>query len=460
MKTEAFETINPANGEKLQRYPLATQAEVGQVLERSSRAQKAWAVQPLDKRLAVLEQIADLFEKKQQPLAELMTREMGKPVAQARAEAAKCAWAFRYYAENAPRFLADVSIPSDTSHSGFIYQPLGTVFAIMPWNYPFWQVARFAAPALAAGNAGILKHAPNSTGCGLAFADLLREAGVPEGVFQTLVIDTDQAAEVIADERIAAVTLTGSEGAGRSVAATAGKHLKKCVLELGGSDAYVLLADADLDKAIEVGLKARYQNNGQSCIAAKRFIVEDPIHDEFCKRFSERVAAFKMGDPFDEGNDIGPMAREDLRDGIAKQVEASVKAGARVLAGGKKGGGKGFYYEPTVLADVAAGMPAADEELFGPVASVFRARDEAHALELANASPYGLGGSVWSRDRERGERFARGMVTGGVFVNGMTKSDPRLPFGGVKHSGYGRELSEVGIHEFMNIKTLWISDAD
>ena len=458
MERKTFETINPATEEVLDSYPLATNDEVDRVLSRSREAQGQWARTDLDKRLEVLGRIADLFEKKQDALGELMTREMGKPVAQARAEAAKCAWAFRYYAENAPRFLADVSIPSDTPHSGYIYQPLGTVFAIMPWNYPFWQVARFAAPALAAGNAGILKHAPNSTGSGLAFADLMREAGVPEGVFQTLVIDTDQAADVIGDERIAAVTLTGSERAGRSVAATAGKHLKKCVLELGGSDAYVILDDADLDKAIEVGLKARFQNNGQSCIAAKRFIVEEPVHDEFCKRFSERVAAFKMGDPFDEGNDIGPMAREDLRDGIAKQVEASVSAGARVLTGGKKGGGKGFYYEPTVLADVAAGMPAADEEMFGPVASVLRAKDEAHALELANATPYGLGGSVWSRDRERGERFARGMVTGGVFVNGMTKSDPRLPFGGVKHSGYGRELSEVGIHEFMNIKTLWVAD--
>lgn len=460
MERKAFETINPATEEVIESYPLATNEEVDRVLSRSHEAQRQWARTNLSKRIEVLGRIADLFESKQDELGELMTREMGKPVAQARAEAAKCAWAFRYYAEHAPRFLADVSIPSDTSHSGFIYQPLGTVFAIMPWNYPFWQVARFAAPALAAGNAGILKHAPNSTGSGLAFAKLLLEAGVPEGVFQTLVIDTDQAADVIGDERIAAVTLTGSERAGRSVAASAGKHLKKCVLELGGSDAYVLLDDADLDKAIEVGLKARYQNNGQSCIAAKRFIVDEKIHDEFCTRFSERVAAFKVGDPFDEQSDIGPMARGDLREGIAKQVEASVSAGARVLTGGKKGAGKGFYYEPTVLAGVVAGMPAADEEMFGPVASVLRAKDEAHALELANATPYGLGGSVWSRDRERGERFARGMVTGGVFVNGMTKSDPRLPFGGVKHSGYGRELSEVGIHEFMNIKTLWVAEEE
>ncbi len=455
---KAFESVNPANGKRIERYPLASADDVEAALVRSAEAQRDWAAHPLQERLQALERVAGLFESRQNELGDLMTREMGKPIAQARAEAAKCALAFRYYVEHAPRLLADVSIPTDTERSGYIYQPLGTVFAIMPWNYPFWQVARFAAPALAAGNAGMLKHAPNVIGCALAFVDLMREAGVPEGVFQTLVIDTDEAAEVIGDDRIAAVTLTGSERAGRSVAATAGKHLKKCVLELGGSDPFVVLADADLDKAIETGLTARFQNNGQSCIAAKRFIVEDAVHDEFCRRFGERVAAYKVGDPLDEATDIGPMARGDLRDNVARQVEASVDAGARLVVGGKPLDGPGFYYQPTVLADVKAGMPAADEEMFGPVAAVIRAADEAQALELANATPYGLGGSVWTRDRGRGERFARRLACGGAFVNGMVKSDPRLPFGGVKRSGYGRELSGPGIHEFVNIKTLWIAD--
>lgn len=457
---KAFETINPANGEHLERYPLATEAEIDATLARAGKAQHDWAARPLNERLKTLERFADLFESRQHELGTLMTREMGKPIVQARAEAAKCALAFRYYADHAPRLLADVAIPTDAHNSGYIYQPLGTVFAIMPWNYPFWQVARFVAPALAAGNAGVLKHAPNVTGCALAFAELAREAGVPEGVFQALVIDTDQAARVIGDERIAAVTLTGSERAGRSVAATAGLHLKKCVLELGGSDPFVVLADADLDRAVEIGLQARYQNNGQSCIAAKRFIVDKSIYGDFCARFRDRVEAFKVGDPFDEANDIGPMARDDLRDGIARQVKASVEAGARVLVGGESMGGKGFYYRPSVLADVVAGMPAADEELFGPVAAIMRAADEEEALKLANATPYGLGGSVWTRDSARGERFARKLACGGAFVNGMTKSDPRLPFGGVKHSGYGRELSGPGIHEFMNIKTLWVADDD
>jgi len=455
---KAFETINPANGRSLERYPLASGDEVDAMLARAIAAQRDWAGISLDERLQVLERIADLFESKQDELGVLMTREMGKPIAQARAEAAKCALAFRYYVEHAPRLLADVSIPTDSRRSGYIYQPLGTVFAIMPWNYPFWQVARFAAPALAAGNAGVLKHAPNVIGCALAFVDLVREAGVPEGVFQTLVIDTDQAAKVIADDRIAAVTLTGSERAGRSVAATAGKHLKKCVLELGGSDPFVVLADADLDKAVETGLTARFQNNGQSCIAAKRFIVDKSIYGDFCARFRDRVEAFKVGDPSDEATDIGPMARDDLRDGLAKQVKASVNAGARVLVGGNSVDGKGFYYQPSVLADVVGGMPAADEELFGPVAAVLRAEDESEALRLANATPYGLGGSVWTRDSGRGERFARRMACGGAFVNGMVKSDPRLPFGGIKRSGYGRELSGPGIHEFVNIKTLWVAD--
>ncbi|MGH8426510.1 MAG: NAD-dependent succinate-semialdehyde dehydrogenase [Gammaproteobacteria bacterium] len=454
---ETFASVNPASGETIERYALSSPAETDAALARAVKAQWDWAERPLSERLAKLSCFADLFGKKQDELARLMTREMGKPIAQARAEAAKCALAFRYYCEHAPRLLADEPVATDAGKSAIVYQPLGVVFAIMPWNFPFWQVARFAAPALAAGNAGVLKHAPNTTGCGLAFAALAKEADIPDGVFQTLVLDNDQAARVIADSRIAAVTLTGSERAGRAVAKTAGEHLKKCVLELGGSDPFVVLADADLERAVEVGVTARFQNNGQSCIAAKRFIVEAPLYDEFCQRFRARVAVLEVGDPADEANDIGPLARDDLRTTLAEQVQASTKAGARVLTGGESVAGAGFFYAPTVLADVTRGMTAAEEEVFGPVAAVLRADDEADALALANATPYGLGGSVWTCDLARGERFARALASGSAFVNGMVKSDPRLPFGGVKHSGYGRELAEAGLREFLNIKTLWIA---
>lgn len=452
-----FATVNPTNGETLKRYPLAAQSEVEATLARAEEAQRDWARRPLEERLRHLSRLAGQFEDKQEELARLMTREMGKPIAQARGEAAKCARAFRYYVENAPRLLADEHIETDAATSAIAYQPLGTVFAIMPWNFPFWQVARFAAPALAAGNAGILKHAPNTTGSALAFATLVREAGIPQGVFQTLVLDTDQAAGVIGDRRIAAVTLTGSERAGRSVAATAGKHLKKCVLELGGSDPFVVLDDADLERAVETGVTARFQNNGQSCIAAKRFIVETGLYDDFCARFRAKVDTLEVGDPLDESNDLGPMARDDLREALLEQVAASKKAGARLLAGGESLDGAGFFLRPGVLSDVAPGMPAADEELFGPVAAIMRAGDEAEALALANATPYGLGASVWTRDKKRGEQFARALASGSAFVNDMVKSDPRLPFGGIKHSGYGRELSSPGLHEFLNLKTLWIS---
>jgi succinate-semialdehyde dehydrogenase/glutarate-semialdehyde dehydrogenase len=455
---KAFDTVNPTTGEKLESYPLTDEAGIDAALERGSEAQRDWAARSLKERLEHLARLADLFENNQDELGRLMTREMGKPIAQARGEAAKCARAFRYYVEHAPRLLADEAIDTDAAKSAMIYQPLGVVFAIMPWNFPFWQVARFAAPSLAAGNGGLLKHSPNTTGCGLAFATLVREAGIPEGVFQTIVADTDQAARVIGDERIAAVTLTGSERAGRSVAATAGQHLKKCVLELGGSDPFVVLADADIERAVEVGITARFQNNGQSCIAAKRFIVEAGIYDDFCARFVAQTKALKVGDPMDEANDLGPMARGDLREDLIKQVEASKQAGARLVAGGEALDGNGFFCQPGVLADVAPGMPAADEELFGPVAAIMRAGDEAEALALANATPYGLGGSVWSRDLARGERFARALASGGAFVNDMVKSDPRLPFGGVKHSGYGRELAEPGLREFLNTKTLWIAE--
>ena len=454
----SVETINPATGELLARYDYVNTGEIGSVLERMTHAQREWAARPLSARLEPLAQLANLFEAKRDELARLMTREMGKPIAQARAEAEKCALAFRYYIEHAPALLADEPVETQATWSGVAYQPLGIVLAIMPWNFPFWQVARFAAPALAGGNAGLLKHAPNTTGCGLAFTRLAREAGIPSGVFETLVLDNDQTAQVIADSRIAAVTLTGSARAGRAVARAAGENLKKCVLELGGSDPFVVLADADLDRTVEVAVAARFQNNGQSCIAAKRFIVEAPVYEEFVDRFAAASGALTVGDPANERTDIGPLAREDLRAALTRQVESTLGAGARLVTGGSTPDERaGFYYLPTVLEGVRPGMAAADQEVFGPVAAILRAEDRSVALALANATPYGLGGSVWSANREVGEQFARNLSAGLAFVNEMVKSDPRLPFGGIKHSGFGRELAAVGLREFLNIKTLWIN---
>jgi succinate-semialdehyde dehydrogenase/glutarate-semialdehyde dehydrogenase len=353
-------------------------------------------------------------------------------------------------------FLADEVIETDAGKSLVAYQPLGTVLAVMPWNFPLWQVFRFVAPALAAGNTALLKHASNVPQCALAVERILKQAGCPDGVFRTLMIDADTVARVIADPRVHAVTLTGSEPAGRKVAACAGEHLKKSVLELGGSDAFVVLADADLDLAVDQAVASRYLNAGQSCIAAKRFIVVDAIADEFVSRFTKAVEALKPGNPLDEHATLAPMARTDLRDELHRQVEASTEAGAKVLTGGKLINAPGAFYEATILDNVGAGMPAYDEEMFGPVAAVIRVQNEEHALEVANDSRFGLGGSVWTQDNGKGEQFARRMQCGSAFVNGMVKSDPRLPFGGIKASGYGRELSHHGMREFVNAKTVWV----
>jgi succinate-semialdehyde dehydrogenase/glutarate-semialdehyde dehydrogenase len=386
-----------------------------------------------------------------------MALEMGKPLAQGRAEAEKCAWVCDFFAEQAEAFLAPRSIPTDASKSLVVFQPLGVVLAVMPWNFPFWQVFRFVAPALMAGNAGLLKHASNVSGCALAIEEILHAAGFPKELFRTLLVGSPRVAALIEAPQVKAVTLTGSTPAGRSVAAKAGERLKKTVLELGGSDPYLILEDADLEPAAETCVASRLINGGQSCIAAKRFIVVEPVRKRFEELFVARMRASRMGDPLEEGVDLGPQARRNLRDELHAQVRRSVERGARLVLGGTLPAGKGAYYPPTVLADVGKGMPAYDEELFGPVAALIAARDEADAVRIANDSPFGLGAAVFTRDLARGQRIAaEALEAGSCFVNSFVKSDPRLPFGGIKESGYGRELASFGIQEFVNIKTVYV----
>jgi len=402
---------------------------------------------------------AELLEAEKRQLGELMTLEMGKPIAAAIAEAEKCAAACRYYAANAQSFLADRPVETDGGESWVAFQPLGVVLSIMPWNFPFWQVFRFAAPALMAGNVGILKHSSNVPQCALAIEEIFRRAGFADGVFQTFLVGSEAVEKIVADPRIAAVTLTGSEGAGRSVAGAAGKHLKKCVVELGGSDPFVVMPSADLDAAVSTAVTARMINNGQSCIAAKRFIVHTDIYDAFLKQFVARVSAIRIGDPMDEQTQLGPLATSGIRDELDAQVRTSVSKGAKILTGGKKLDRDGYFYAPTVLVDIPAESPAAQEELFGPVASVFRAKDLDEAIALANGTRFGLGASAWTRDGREESRFIEEIESGLLFINGMVASDPRLPFGGVKSSGFGRELGEFGIQEFVNIKTVKTASA-
>jgi succinate-semialdehyde dehydrogenase / glutarate-semialdehyde dehydrogenase len=452
----AIESINPYDGTVLDQYTPLNTSEIDARLEASWRAYEQHRSSTFEDRARRMRTCADLLEARAGELGALMTREMGKPIAQARAEAKKCGLVCRYYAEHAESFLADEPVQTDASRSYVAYQPLGPILAVMPWNFPFWQVFRFAAPALMAGNVALLKHASNVTGCAVAIEEILREAGFDGDEFQTLIIGSDAVGEIIADRRIRAVTLTGSEGAGMAVGAAASKAIKPSVLELGGSDPFIVLEDADIDLAVSTAVRARMQNNGQSCIAAKRFIIEDAVYDRFLNRFVAEVERLNVGDPLEEETEIGPIARADLRDEIHDQVERSLDSGARLMTGGRKIDRAGYFYAPTVLADVAPGSVAFAEEIFGPVAAVIRAKDETHAVALANDTSFGLGGAVFTADTAKGERVARELEVGCAFVNAMVKSDPRLPFGGVKRSGYGRELARFGIREFVNVKTVWI----
>jgi succinate-semialdehyde dehydrogenase / glutarate-semialdehyde dehydrogenase len=459
----AIESINPANGEVIESFQPFTDEQIDQTLARARDAFHQWRGTSFPQRATLMRAVAKTLRAQRAELARHMTEEMGKPITEAEAEVDKCAWNCDYYAEHAESFLANEPAPSTATQSYVAYRPLGVILAVMPWNYPLWQVFRFAAPALMAGNTAVLKHASNVTRCALEIERVISEAaesvGAPAHLFQTIITPGSQVDRLIKDPRIAAITLTGSDPAGVSVATAAGSVLKKTVLELGGSDAFIVLEDADLDAAAQMAAKARFQNTGQSCIAAKRFIVVESVADAFERKFADAAASLKVGDPMDRATQVGPMARADLRDDLERQVRASVAAGAKVLTGGDPLPGRGAFFTPTVLSNVTPDMSVFREETFGPAAAVIRARDEAHAIELANDSDFGLGGAVWTRDISRGERVASLVESGAVFVNGMTASDPRLPFGGVKRSGYGRELSSFGIREFVNIQTVWIGPA-
>jgi succinate-semialdehyde dehydrogenase/glutarate-semialdehyde dehydrogenase len=451
----AIASINPTTGETLRVFEPLSPDALEQKLAYAFAAFQTYRKSSFAERAQWLSNAARILEESKQELGRTMTLEMGKTLKSAVAEAEKCAWACRYYAENGERHLADEVIATNASRSFVRYQPIGPVLAVMPWNFPFWQVMRFAAPALMAGNVGLLKHSSNVPQCALAIEDILRRAGFPDGVFQTLLIGSDRTAAVIADDRVAAVTLTGSEPAGRSVASLCGDRIKKTVLELGGSDPFIVMPSADLDEAISTAVKARTINNGQSCIAAKRFIVADSVYDEFERRFVAAMKALQIGDPMAPATDVGPLATSAIREELHTQVERATASGARLLTGGRMIDGAGYFYEPTVLTGVPRQSEVFREELFGPVAMLFRVKDAAEAIEFANDSPFGLGASVWTRDPAEQARFIDEVQTGAVFVNSMVASDPRLPFGGVKRSGYGRELGVFGIREFVNIKTVW-----
>jgi len=452
----AINSINPATGELLKSFDSLSDSEIENKLQAAARAFRQNRRASFAERASLMSRAAGVLENEKETFGKLMTTEMGKPLNAAVAEAEKCAWVCRYYAETAERALADEVVETNAASSYVRFQPLGPVLAVMPWNFPFWQVFRFAAPALMAGNVGVLKHASNVPQCALAIEDIFRRAGFPEGAFQTLLIGSDKVQRVLDDPRVVAATLTGSEPAGVSVASEAGKQLKKTVLELGGSDPFVVMPSANLQEAASTAVKARTINNGQSCIAAKRFIVHEAIADEFEHRFVNGMASLGVGDPMDESTDVGPLATADILSDLENQVRKSVAAGARVLTGGNRIAGDGYYYQPTVLTDIPKGCPAYDEEIFGPVASLFQVGNIDEAISLANDTEFGLGSSAWTNDEAERARFIDEIEAGSVFINGMVASDPRLPFGGVKRSGYGRELSVFGIREFVNIKTVWI----
>lgn len=450
-------SINPANNKQIKQYDEMTGEESAKIIALANSSFIKWKETSFDERSKLMFNAAKVLRENIKEYSEVMTLEMGKPIVQARAEVEKCAWVCDYYAENAEKFLTDIVIKTDAINSFVSYQPLGVILAIMPWNFPFWQVFRFAAPNLMAGNAGLLKHASNVPGCALAIEDVFRKAGFPENLFRSLLVTSKNVKEVISHNLVQAVTLTGSVPAGKYVASLAGSLVKKTVLELGGSDPYVVLEDADLEKAAAACVTSRLINAGQSCIAAKRFIIVESIYDDFEKLFIDLMSKKKMGNPFDENNDLGPQASNRLRDDLHEQVLKSIKQGAELVLGGFVPEIDGAYYPPTILRNVKPGMPAFDEELFGPVAALIKAKDEDEAIELANRSVFGLGAAVFTRDLEKGKKIAKEKLNAGsCFVNDFVKSDPRLPFGGIKESGYGRELSPFGIKEFVNIKTVYI----
>ncbi len=453
----AIATINPATGETLKSFESLSDADVKSAVEKAHAAFRDYRKTSFAQRSKWMHLAADILEQDKADFAKIMTLEMGKPYKSAMAEVEKCASVCRYYADKAAEFLADVYVETDANKSYVKYQPLGIILAVMPWNFPFWQVFRFVAPALMAGNVGLLKHASNVPQCALAIENIIQRSGFPQGVFQSLLIGSDKVANIIADDRVKAATLTGSEGAGASLAAAAGKHIKKTVLELGGSDPFIVLASADIESAAAIGTKARMLNNGQSCIAAKRFIVAETVADKFEKLLLEHFQALKIGDPMQMDTDIGPLATPDILKDLDEQVQNSLNSGAKVLMGGKPLlNMKGNYYPPTILTDISPDSATGQEEFFGPVAMLFRVKDIDEAITIANNTPFGLGASAWTNDTEEQQRLISEIEAGAVFINGLVKSDPRMPFGGTKLSGYGRELSIQGIHEFVNVKTVWV----
>ncbi|MBP1986631.1 NAD-dependent succinate-semialdehyde dehydrogenase [Halolamina salifodinae] len=452
-----MDVVNPATGAHVETYDEHDEDDVEKALGRSVQAFEDWRTRPVRDREQLLANAADVLRENKQEYAETMTREMGKPISQAIGEIEKCAWVCDHYAEHASAYLEADHHPSPPGSAVKTeHEPLGPVLAVMPWNFPFLQVFRFAAPYLTAGNVGILKHASNVPGCALAIEEVFEEAGYPDNVFQSLLIPSDLVDDLLTDSRVRAATLTGSGPAGRAVAANAGDQVKKTVLELGGSDPFVVLDDADISAAAETGAWARNLNGGQSCIAAKRFIVHTDVYDEFLNSLTDEIDALIVGDPIDEATDVGPQAREDLMETLHEQVSTSVDAGATLVSGGEPLDREGAFYPPTILTDVTEGCPVDTEETFGPVATVYEVADEEAAIAKANDTQFGLGASIWTQDRDRGERLASQIDAGCVYVNQLVKSDPRVPFGGVKDSGYGRELSEAGIKEFVNRKTVWV----
>jgi succinate-semialdehyde dehydrogenase / glutarate-semialdehyde dehydrogenase len=452
----SIQTINPTTGEVLETFEPYNERQINEALEQARHAFVQWRAMPFAERGNHLHSIASHLRDHQAELARLAVLEMGKSITEAEAEVEKCAWNCDYFAEHAQEFLSEESVATNATQSYIAFHPLGVILAVMPWNFPYWQVFRFAAPALMAGNTAVLKHASNVSRVALEIERIFHEAGLPQGVLKTVLVPGSETHRLIEDPRIAAVTLTGSDAAGVEVAAASGHVLKKTVLELGGSDAFMVLEDADLDQATQIAVTTRFQNNGQSCIAAKRFIVAEAVADAFEGRFVEAASRLQVGNPLNRETRIGPMARGDLRDALDRQVQASIQMGARVLLGGKPMEGKGYFYAPTIVTDVTSDMPMFREETFGPAAAVIHARDTEHAVELANDSVFGLSCNLWTRDIEQARRLASRIEAGSLFINGMTASDPRLPFGGIKRSGYGRELSWFGMREFVNIQTVWI----